>query len=160
MKPRIPAVLMSVCIAAAVTIGARAEDAHEAEDHHFHKHHVGVFFGGTHDYNSEDAVTVGLDYEYRLTKLLGAMAFIDYAGGNIESSVVGAGLFFHPGGDVRLLTAVGDEVHNGHSEFVARLGALYDFHIENWTLSPTLMVDILESGHLNVIYGIGLGRGF
>jgi len=153
-------VLIYACMAMAVTIGARAEDAHEAEEHHFHKHHVGVFFGGTHDYNSEDAVTVGLDYEYRLTKLLGAMAFIDYAGGNIESSVVGAGLFFHPGGDLRLLTAVGDEVHHGHSEFVARLGALYDFHIENWTLSPTLMVDILESGELNVIYGIGLGRGF
>lgn len=153
-------VLISACIVAVVALGANAKDAHGAEKHHFHKHHVGVFFGGTHDYHDENAVTVGLDYEYRMTKLLGAMTFVDYAAGDIESAVVGAGLFFHPAGDVRLLTAVGKEVHHGHSEFVARLGALYDFHLENWTLSPTLMVDVLESGHVNVIYGLGFGKGF
>ena len=152
------AMLMFACLVAVV--GAHAENAHPAEEHHFHRHHVGVFLGGTHDYHDENAVTVGLDYEYRLTQLLGAMAFIDYAGGDIDSAVVGGGLFFHPIGDVRLLTAVGKEVHHGHSEFVARLGALYDFHLEKWTLSPTLLFDILESGHLNVIYGLGVGRGF
>lgn len=139
-------------------------DDHENKDHalehNYHRHHVGAFFGGTHDYHGENAFTVGLDYEYRLTKLLGGMAFIDYAGGNIESSVVGAGLFFHPAGDVQLLTAVGKEVHHGHSEFVARLGAVYGFHLGNWTLSPALMADVLESGHVTVFYGIGLGRGF
>jgi len=152
-------ILMTACIAA-VTLGANAEEAHEAAEEHFHKHHVGGFLGGTHDYNSEDALTVGLDYEYRLTKLLGAIALIEYAGGNIDSAIFGGGLLFHPGGDVRLLTAVGKEVHHGHSEFVARLGAFYDFHLGNGTMSPVLMVDILESGELNVIYGIGMGHGF
>ena len=145
----------------ATLFGAQAEEAHAKDDHHaFHKHHVGVFFGGTHDYQDENAVTVGLDYEYRFTELLGAMVFMDYAGGDIDSVVAGGGLFFHPWRDLRLLTAVGKEVHHGHSEFVARLGGLYDFHFDNWTLSPTLMFDVLESGHVNVIYGLGFGRGF
>jgi outer membrane scaffolding protein for murein synthesis (MipA/OmpV family) len=154
-------ILMAVCIVAALTLGAKAEDGHKTEDHHHgHKHHVAVFFGGTHDYHDENAFTLGLDYEYRLTELLGAGALIDYAGGDIESAVIGGGLFIHPWQDLRFLTAVGKEIHNGHNEFLVRLGVMYDFHLEGWTLSPTINVDLLESDHQNVVYGIAFGRGF
>lgn len=154
-------ILISICAATAFALSSKAEDNHhEQDDHHGHKHHVAIFVGGTHDYQGENAFTMGLDYEYRLTDLLGAGALIDYAGGDIESAVVGGGLFFHPWQDLRLLTAVGKEFHNGHDEFLIRLGTMYDFHLENWTLSPTVNADILGSGHLNVIYGIALGHGF
>ena len=134
-------------------------EMHEEESHH-HKHHVAVFFGNTHDYHSEDAFTVGLDYEYRLTDLIGAGALIDYAGGDIESTVVGGGLFFHPWRDLRLLGAIGNEHHSGDDEFLVRLGVMYDFFINDWSISPTVDVDLLGSGHQNWVYGIALGRGF
>lgn len=147
----------------AAVLGARAEESHMADghDHHaFHRHHVAVFVGGTHDYHDEDAFTVGMDYEYRFTELFGAGVLIDVAGGDIESAVIGGGLFIHPWKELRFLTAVGKEFHNGHGEFVVRLGSLYDFHIDQWALSPAVLLDVLESGHLNVVYGLGIGRGF
>jgi hypothetical protein len=74
--------------------------------------------------------------------------------------VVGGGVFIHPWRDLRLLAALGNEHHDGSDEFLTRLGVMYDFFIGDWSISPTLNVDLLESGDENWIYGISLGKGF
>lgn len=130
------------------------------EEHHGHRHHVSLFLGNTHDLHGNNAFTVGVDYEYRLNDLFGVGTLIDHAGGSINSTVVGAGLFIHPWQDLRVLTALGNEHQSGHNEFLFRLGALYDFHIKEWSITPALYMNWLESGHQNWVSGIELGRGF
>lgn len=56
-------------------------------------------------------------------------------------------------------TGPGDGIHHDDAVFVVRLGALYDFHVGNWTLSPSYYVDVLELSK-NHILGLGFGRGF
>ena len=137
-----------------------AETTVEHDGHEAHKHHVAVFFGNTHDYHGEDAFTVGVDYEYRLTDLLGVGVLADFAGDEIDTKVVGGGIFIHPWKEFHLLTALGNEHHKGEDEYLLRLGISYDFMIEKWSISPTLNCDLLESGKENWVYGLAIGRGF
>ena len=139
---RIASTLMAVLILSVPAFGQHEAANHEA-GHQEHKHHVAIFLGNTHDYHGEDAFTVGLDYEFRLHDLLGVGALIDHAAGDIESTVAGAGIFLHPWSSSRLLIAAANEHHHGEDEFVVRVGAMYDFHVAGWSISPTLNVDLL-----------------
>ena len=143
-----------------VPVIAESDESHQDEGHHGHKHHASLFLGNTHDFHSEDAVTVGLDYEFRVHKWFGLAALIDHAAGDIDSTVAGAGVFLHPWGDVRLLAAGANEHHEGNDEFIVRLGALYDFWVNGWSISPTINVDLLEDNEENWVYGVSFGRGF
>ena len=144
-----------------VAASGLCEEMHvEDHGHEYHKHHVAVFLGNTHDYHSEDTFTVGVDYEYRFSQYVGLGALVDFAGTKFDITVLGGGLFFHPWNDLRVLAAGGNEHHSGDDEFLVRLGVMYDFFINDWSVSPTVNVDLLESGHENWIYGIALGRGF
>jgi len=129
------------------------------EEEHAHKHHTSVFVGNTKNDKGQNAFTIGADYEYRFHRYWGAAVLVDYATANIDSTLVAGGVFLHPVGDLRLLVAPGVDHHHGHNEFVVRIGALYDFHVGNWSISPTLHIDVLDHKE-NIIYGIGLGRGF
>ena len=149
--------MMVVLVSLLASVPAIAQ--HEEAAHAGHKNHLSVFFGNTHDYHGEDAFTVGLDYEYRLTDLFGVGALIDRAGGDIKSTVAGAALFVHPCENARLFGVAANEHHHGEDEFIVRLGVNYDVHVSDWTVSPTVSVDLLEHGE-NWIYGLGIGRGF
>jgi hypothetical protein len=152
--------LAGLCVI--TTSGWCAEHGDEVSEseHQSHKHHVAIFLGNTHDYHGNDAFTVGVDYEYRLTDLFGIGGVIDHAGGNINSTVVGGGLFTHPWKDLRLATILGNEHQNDHNELLVRLGVSYDFHTEKWILTPVINVDLLESGHQNWVYGVAVGKAF
>jgi len=162
MRKRISRWLVLTGMSLVATAGWCAEhvDADGEHAHPYHKHHVAAFFGNTHNHHGDDAFTVGLDYEFRFSNLFGAGAFIDLAGGEIDSAVAGGGLFIHPWKDLRLLTAIGNEHLDGHDEFLVRLGTMYDFHVGKWILTPNLNVDLLESGHQNWVAGFLIGRGF
>lgn len=133
--------------------------AGNAENHLPHKHHASVFFGNTNTENGQDAFTIGADYEYRFHKYWGAAALVDYATPNIDSIIIAGGGFLHPVGDLRLLIAPGIDHHHGHTEGVVRVGAIYDFRVGDWSISPTIHIDILDRKE-NLIYGLGIGRGF
>jgi hypothetical protein len=125
----------------------------------FHRHHASVFVGNTTNHKGDNALTFGLDYEYRINKIWGLVALADHAGDDIQATVVGVGAMLHSIGDLRLQAAPGLDFHGSHEEFVVRFGALYDFQVGNWTLSPSLYVDVLEL-ESSLIYGLGFGRGF
>jgi hypothetical protein len=152
--------LAGLCVITTSGWCAEHGDEGSESEHQPHKHHVAVFLGNTHDYHGTDAFTVGADYEYRLSNLIGLGGFVDYAGGDIDAVVVGGGLFIHPWRDLRLLTGAGKEMHNGHGELLVRLGVSYDFHIKKWILTPVIDVDLLENGHQNWVYGIAVGKAF
>ena len=139
--------------------GSSGED-HESNAHaSAHKHHMGLFVGATSTSGGKHGPTIGADYGYRLHKLVSLGFSVDYAADEIDATIIAAGVFLHPTDRIRLLVAPGVDLHDGHSEVVLRLGVLYDFHVGDWTLSPTAHLDALDAKE-NVIYGLGVGYGF
>jgi len=142
-----------------------------------HRNHIGLFLGATYgelaephgtasladghgpDAGNKNAFTLGIDYHYRLNRLLGVGAFWDHAFGYFRTTVVAPGLFVRPVEQVLILAAPGVELHEGEKEFVFRLGFYYEFHVDQLSLSPTVAVDFLE-GKQVLIYGLTMGFGF
>ena len=150
MKSITPTLLAAIlCLSGSWACAAGAE----------HLHHAALFFGNTNNDKDQNAFTVGVEYEYRLSRPVGLGALVDYAGGKIESTVVAAGPVFHPWRELKLLAMPGLDIHHGEEEFVTRVGALYDFHAGDWSISPTLHVDVIDVKE-NIIFGLGFGRGW
>ncbi len=138
---------------------------------HVHANHVAVFLGvttGGEDENQgkEDAaLTIGLDYERRLTDLIGIGILGDWAFGDRREFIIGIPVFLHFGQSAKFLIAPGLEKTRGNddrerrSEFLMRLGLAYDFHFENNTVSPTFNVDFLDGEQIYVL-GVNVGWGF
>lgn len=154
--------------------------AAEHEEHEFHRHHVSVSLGVTDGeveveghaevgvesagetavVEDELAFTMGLDYEYRLSRRWGIGALIDYAGGDLRSWVAGVPLFLHPGGGWKLVVAPGYEDKEGEDrEFLVRVGAGYDFEVGGFSVLPSVQVDFVGDEETPV-YGLNIGRGF
>ena len=160
---RITSILTILCLVSmgfATNLYAEHPDGGHTEGHGGHKHHVALFVGNTHDHHGEDAFTVGLDYEYRLTDLFGVGALIDHATGDIESTVAGVGLFIHPLRQFRLLALAANEHKHGEDEFIVRLGVGYSIPVAGWSVEPIIDVDLLSGGEQNWVYGVAVGRGF
>ena len=148
MNRRIKTGLLAMCLLSGV---AMAEDDHP--------HHASLFLGNTNNDKDQNAFTVGLEYEYRVSSPVGLGALIDYAGGSIETTIIAAGPVFHFWRELKVIAMPGVDLHDGHEEFVTRVGALYDFHVGAWSISPTLHVDVLELKE-NIIFGLGFGHGW
>ena len=136
-------------------VEAHAEHAHGSA----HKHHVAVFGGATSTSGGKHGATIGADYGYRVHDLVSLALAVDYAGGDIDTTILAAGVFLHATDAIRVLIAPGIDYHNGHEDAVLRLGLLYDFHVGAWTLSPTVHLDALEAEE-NAVYGLSVGHGF
>jgi hypothetical protein len=145
----------------ALTTQALAAEGHSSEHqggHTEHRHHVALFSGNTHS-EGEDGATFGMDYEYRIMDWLGAGILYDYAGEQLDSHVVALPIFLHPIGNVKLLVAPGIEHKHHEDENLLRLGVIYDWHINSYSVSPVVEVDLVH-GKASYIYGISVGRGF
>ncbi|UCD56890.1 MAG: hypothetical protein JSV16_13870, partial [Candidatus Hydrogenedentota bacterium] len=151
--------LLSLLFLATPTVATSEESGqNEHGETHGHRHHVALFLGNTHA-EGEDEFTIGVDYEYRMDQSVGVGGVIDYAGGDLESTVVAGGLFLHPYRGLRLLLAPGFENKHGENEFLFRIGASYQFPIfDGWTIAPTFNVDFVDGEEAKQV-GIGLGRG-
>lgn len=98
-----------------------------------HRHHVAFFLGNTQD-GSEDGFSVGMDYEYRLSRLFGIGGLAEYADGEFNSWVLAIPLFLHPYRGLRFLVAPGLEYEDSEDEFLVRTGIAYELEIgERWT---------------------------
>ena len=78
-----------------------AEQMHPTHEdsEHYHRNNIGFFFGNTYEdshHGSENGLTVGFNYERRLSKLLGIGGFYEYAGGDFDKWSIGVPLFFTP----------------------------------------------------------------
>ena len=154
------AVVWATCVLSACSLHASEAglDDHPAHDG-VHKHHVALFVGATSSSGGTHGTTVGADYSFRVHRLASLALAIDYAAGDVDATILAAGVFLHPTHSIRILVAPGFDYHDGHEEAVLRVGVLYDFDVGNWTLSPTVHVDALEVKE-NVIYGLSFGYGF
>lgn len=181
--------VLLLLVAAGVPVGAQEHDqephsedeAAEHEEHTFHRHHVAVFLGATTavpKHGGEEVVetesegggssgetgsvteaSIGLDYEYRLSRVWGIGFLFDYVGGEARASVAGLSLYLHPVGGLKLLAAPGIEHHEGENEFLVRLGLGYELEVGRWALTPGASVDFV-GGDEAYVYGLYIGRGF
>ena len=124
-----------------------------------HPHHVALFFGATSTGDGKHGPTIGADYGYRIHEYFSVAASVDYAGGDIDATILAAGAFVHATEELKLLFAPGVDHHHGEDSFVVRCGAVYDFHVGSLSVSPTVHVDLLEVKE-NIIYGLSVGYGF
>ena len=152
-----PAFLSAVLVLVAWPAGAADEPDQEPES----RHEVAFFMGATDD-DEEVAFTLGVDYERRLTPLLGIGGLVDFALGDLRSAVFGVPVFFHPTERWKLFAAPGFERREGENNFLVRLGAGYSFDVGPVDLEPSFMVDFLDEDEVSEVFilGVALVREF
>jgi len=145
-----------------------------SHSHHPHKHHVALFNGATTNLSHETtAYTIGLDYEYRFSKIVGLTILGEYIAATSEEIIAGAGLLFHPYKGLKLVTApmlMFAESHNithNYSEmeeqkkeasFAFRFSTAYDFYVGKLSIGPVINFDLGETNSIS--YGVAVGMGF
>jgi hypothetical protein len=141
--------------------GVHKKNENKAPHHdesHGHRHHIALFLGNTH-HEDENEFTVGLDYEYRFNPIFGIGGLIDHTGGHFDSTVFAVPVFIHPVNNLKFFGAPGFENKEGENEFLVRVGAIYDIHIGNYSISPTFSADFVN-GEKIMIFGLGFGLSF
>jgi hypothetical protein len=128
-----------------------------------HPTHVVGLFAGRMDTEKEDDTVIGVEYEYRLSKLLGVGAMFEKAPdahrGKGETVALVA-LHVHPIGEWRFSAGAGKARSAGHSKTLYRIGAAYDFPIgSRFAIAPTANVDFVDS-HKVYVYGLVFSTHF
>jgi hypothetical protein len=150
-----------------------AEPRHDGQhDHEFHRNNVGVFMGITaggeeEGGGKEDATgTIGIEYERRLTRILGIGVVAEFAGGERRDHVGVIPLTFKPGRRAKFVVGAGwerssgSEVFGGETEPLFRLGFMYEFEVVPGNhVSPGINVDFVD-GETLVVVGATIGWGF
>jgi len=160
MLKRSKSILLIVVFVFAVPLQALAEEEKHEEynESHYHRNHVGLFLGTTHE-EGEDEFTIGLDYEYRFSQYFGIGLIGEYVGEDAREGVGMGLLFIHPYKGFRFLAGAGVKPKAEETKFIWRLGIGYRFPIGNWTIAPEFNVDFTE-GRVVEVYGVSFGYGF
>lgn len=172
--------LLSILLAAVAPLAVASDEqaGHEPDQashgRHYTKgmHEVVIFVGATDD-RGEWVETFGAEYLYSFMDNYAVGAFLDRAGGELRSSVLGVafwarvvkgfGVMFGPG--IEYL----DEAHTedgGHDtqgeeaskrQFLARFGVGYSFHVgKRYSLMPVVHADFVDG---KVVWVTGLNFG-
>jgi len=147
------------------TPGEHAGTVGENGEHH-HKNHVALFVGSTEgeeeDGEKQDRdFTLGIDYERRLSPLLGFGGMADWVVEGNREYLVGPIGFLHPYREAKLFAAPCYQRvrEGGEDNFVFRVGASWDFAIGKYTIGPEIIYDFAE-GQDFLVFGVGIGMGF
>ena len=108
------------------------------------------------------AATIGLDYEYRVNRLLGVGVVGEYAFEPIESTTLLGVVDVHIWRGFAVQIGPGAVVdHEGEGYFVFRFGGLYEFELPHgYTVSPQMHFDEISGEADEFVYGIAFGKSF
>ena len=150
--------IFAVALAFAVIGSASAQ--HEIEFHPDKRHHLSVVGAGSYVYEEDyTAATVGIDYEYRVSPLLGLGFVAERAFGRIDATTLLAVADIHIWRGLAIQTGPGIEIIDGEVFAAGRIGALYEFELEDhWTISPQVHFDISDENA--IVFGAAFGRAF
>lgn len=123
-------------------------------------HHLSVLVANTHASGEGNSPTIGLDYEYRVNKLLGVGAILERADGKLNATTLLAVADIHFWNGLIMQVGPGFERSNHDSIFVTRLGVLYEFEVENFTISPQLHWDYHDGEPNTIVAGAAFGFSF
>jgi hypothetical protein len=148
-----------VCIGCVSLVTACASLEGEGEhDWREEPHHASILLSGTIE-EHESAPSIGLDYEYRVSRFLGLGAIVDRAFGEIDSTTVLAVADLHITNQFIVQTGPGAEFLGSEEKPVYRIGVLYEFERSGFTVSPQVHYD-WTSGEDALIVGLAFGVGF
>jgi len=123
-------------------------------------HHFSVLLADTHIDGEGNNATLGLDYEFRVSPLLGLGSVLEHATGDLDATTLLAVADVHLYEGFIMQIGPGYEHRGGENVFVARAGVLYEFEYAHFTLSPQLHWDY-HNGETNAfVAGIALGFSF
>ena len=133
-------------------------------DHRDKPHHLSLFTGATSIEASEDPdTTIGVDYEYRVSDLVGLGGVVEHAFADNDSTTLLAVADLHLTHSLVIQSGPGVEFFSGRGaddpEFVVRTGALYEFEIGHTTVSPQVHYDWAEAEDA-LIWGLAFGFAF
>ncbi|MEM9309938.1 MAG: hypothetical protein AAGA34_00705 [Pseudomonadota bacterium] len=136
--------------------------ANEADpDHSERPHHLSILVAGTHiEAEDETAITLGVDYEYRVSEWLGLGFVAERAFGGIDSTSILAVADIHIWEGLAVQVGPGVEFVDEEERLIGRFGGLYEFELgKGFTLSPQLHYDLSEDQDA-IVFGIAVGRAF
>ncbi len=125
------------------------------------RNELAVFVGVT-DVARDPGPSLGVDYEYRFTKLFGMGATAEYTGADLREWLVAVSFDWHVWRELKVYAAPGIEIESedGSDSFLLRAGVEYGFDIgKGWEASPALNFDFTRDDTVIVI-GAGFGRHF
>lgn len=134
----------------------------------FHPHHHGALFLGGGAETKRDGrekeigIALGGEYEYRFDRKWGVGAVIEGLGKNtLRDLVVAVPVSFHPAGDWRVFAGPGYELTEKKDKALLRVGAGYNFHIDDhWSLAPEIIGDFISGGAVTILAGVAIGYQF
>jgi hypothetical protein len=111
---------------------------------------------------SETSWALGGDYERRFNETLGAGIGVDFTfGDHKRAAILATGVTYRPIEALRLSTGPGlewvdkDKAGGGTSTkayFLWGIGTAYDFHLGDWSLTPTVYLDFVGETKTNLTY--------
>ena len=131
-----------------------------ASEHEHSPNHISLFIGHTDFSEHGNGETVGIDYEYRVSPLLGLGSVVEYAFGSLDALTVLAVADIHITNEFIIQVGPGYEYTSEHEYFVSRLGGLYEFRYNGYTFSPQFHFDYHEGVGSSKVAGLAVGFDF
>lgn len=169
--------LLSTCLFAQEHSSDSHESHNEAHGAHFHANHTAIFLGVTAQPKRDNThFSPGIDYirSFPPHGDWGVGIFFEVIFAEHTEWVFGVPLFYQAQKNFWLRTGPGIEIFRGDIadlhvneagetepkvKFLYRIGAGYDFHAGNLTISPSLDLDLVRSAPA-LVFGINIGKGF
>ena len=150
--------------------GQEAVEDHEADEGHgeahHHKNHIAFFVGSTeaeehHGEKGDRDFTIGLDYERRLSRVVGIGGLVDWVVEGNREYLIGVPVFLHVGKHAKfeLAPAFQHLTEADENSFVFRTGFHWDFFVGQISLSPAVFYDFTEEQDF-FVFGLSIGTGF
>lgn len=124
-------------------------------------HHLSLVVAAT-DIRDEDetAFTLGVDYEYRVSELLGVGFVAEHAFGDVDSTTLIAAADIHLWQGFAIQLGPGVEFAEGEEFLMGRIGTIYEFELGGgFTLAPQVHYDFSD-GEDAFVFGAAFGRAF
>jgi hypothetical protein len=143
-----------------VAFGDTGEDNTNSDHelaHHYKPNLLAIFVGVTHE-GSESGLSLGIEYERRLSKSFGIGIVAEHTLGNLDFWVYALPLAYHTRSwKFYIAPGVADGGHG--SESLVRFGGAYVFEVGGWEISPQLNADFVE-GNEAIGLGVTFGKAF
>lgn len=147
--------LLLIC----TTTPAIAESADGNGEYEIPHHTAGLFVGDTTETRRSQGLTLGLEYEYRMTERFGVGVIAEHVGGDFDTNIAVLPVAIHQG-PWKVYAGPGMERSDEEgSVFLLRVGLEYGFHVGDYEISPQLDVDFIDDEHL-LIFGVVIARPF
>ena len=147
--------LLSLSVLLFSSIGLQGQKTHDSEIDHYH---LSAFGGFTTNYKGKQGYKIGIEYEYRLSDLMGLGGTFDFTGRDFSIFAFSVGTTFYPF-KFPLIPAIGIGAKSYDGDWNAFLRGIltYNFHLDKVSLGPMIMYDAFPNQKDIMSYGITVG---